>query len=79
MQLYEAQVHLQTVASGEIRMIDDKSEPGGQDRIRINVSQPFEVRDWCNSLGCTEQALRAAVKAVGPMAGDVRTYLATQT
>jgi len=41
----------------------------------IALSEPYEVRDWCKSLGCTEAQLRAAVSAVGNSAAKVRAYV----
>ena len=46
-----------------------------QDRKLIALTEPYEVRDWCKSLGCTEPELAAAVKAVGHSATKVRAYL----
>ena len=34
-------------------MADDKTKPGGQDRKRINLSEDYEVRDWCDKFGVT--------------------------
>lgn len=45
------------------------------DRKLIALSQPHEVRDWCKSLGCTEDELRTAVGAVGRSATKVREHL----
>lgn len=45
------------------------------DRKLIALSQPYEVRDWCKSLGCTEVELKAAVAAVGRSATKVREHL----
>jgi len=56
-------------------MADDKSQTG-QDRKLISLSDDYEVRDWAKSLGCTEEQLRAAVKAVGNSAEAVRKFLA---
>ena len=56
-------------------MSDDKSKTGGQDRQRISLQQDYEIRDWTKSLGCTEDQLRAAVKAVGDSAEKVREFL----
>jgi hypothetical protein len=56
-------------------MSDDKSKTGA-DRKLIALEQPHELRDWMKSLGCTEQQLRDAVKAVGHSADAVRAYLA---
>ena len=55
-------------------MADDKSKTG-QDRQRISLSEDYEVRDWCKSLGCTPEQLREAVKAVGNSADAVREQL----
>lgn len=56
-------------------MSDDKSKTGA-DRKLISLEQAHELRDWMKSLGCTEQQLRDAVKAVGHSAEAVRAYLA---
>lgn len=57
-------------------MSDDKTQRGGQDRERISLEEAYEVRDWTQSLGCTEEELRAAVAAVGHSAEAVRAHLA---
>lgn len=56
-------------------MPDDTSKTGS-DRKLISLEQDYEVRDWSKSLGCTEEQLRQAVKAVGNSADAVRKYLA---
>ena len=56
-------------------MSDDKSKPGGQDRARINVSEPYEVRDWSKKFGVSEDELKAAVNRVGDRASAVEKYL----
>lgn len=56
-------------------MSDDKTKTGGQDRQLISLAQDYEVRDWCKSLGVSEEQLRAAVQAVGHDADAVRAYL----
>jgi hypothetical protein len=56
-------------------MSDDKSKTGGQDRLRINVNEPYELDSWSKKFGCTHDELRAAVKAVGVMAKDVEAHL----
>ena len=56
-------------------MADDANKTGQADRDRINVNQDYELRDWAKKFGVSEDALRAAVKAVGPMAEDVRKHL----
>jgi len=55
--------------------MDDRKKVGKPDRIRVNVSEPYEVRDWCAHWGCTESELRHAVKSVGVMVTDVEAYL----
>lgn len=55
-------------------MPDDPTQTAA-DRSRISLNQDHEVRDWTQSLGCTEEELRQAVKVVGPSADAVRTYL----
>ena len=55
-------------------MTDDITKTG-RDRKRISLEQDYEVRDWAMSLGCTEEELREAVKAVGNSADEVREYL----
>ena len=55
-------------------MSDDTSKTGA-DRKLISLEQAHELRDWTKSLGCTEQQLRDAVKAVGHSAEAVRAYL----
>jgi hypothetical protein len=56
-------------------MIDNTKETA-LDRKLISLKEDYEVRDWCPSLGCTPEQLRAAVKAVGPSAAAVRQHLA---
>jgi hypothetical protein len=53
-------------------MSDSTQDRGPQDRSRVNVNQPHEVRYWTQEFNCTEQQLRAAVERVGVMADDVR-------
>ncbi|MEJ8813086.1 DUF3606 domain-containing protein [Variovorax ureilyticus] len=55
-------------------MPDDPHKTGA-DRKFISLEQPHEVRSWTESLGVTEQQLRAAVAAVGNSADKVREYL----
>jgi hypothetical protein len=56
-------------------MSDDLSKRGPQDRSRINVNEPHELRYWTQALGISEAELRDAVKAVGPSATAVREHL----
>ena len=41
----------------------------------IFVSQYWHQRWWCEKLGVTVEALRAAIREVGPMSADIRRYL----
>lgn len=56
-------------------MSDDKSKTGGQDRVRISLSDDYEVRDWAKKFGVREEQLRAAVEKVGNIADDVEKEL----
>ena len=58
-------------------MADDKSKTGKPDRDRVNVDEPYELRDWSKKFGVSEDALKAAVKKAGPMAKDVAKELGT--
>jgi hypothetical protein len=55
-------------------MADDPNKTG-LDRKLISLDEPHEVRSWTESLGVTEQQLKAAVAAVGTSADKVREYL----
>ena len=56
-------------------MADDPNTRGPQDRSRININQSHEVRYWSQKLGVSEEELRKAVEAVGPMADAVERRL----
>lgn len=57
-------------------MSDDKSKAGKADRDRINVDEPYELRDWAKHFHVSEEKIKEAVKAVGPMVKDVQKHLA---
>ena len=59
-------------------MSDDKSKSTTQDRLRINVHEDYELRDWSKRLGITPERLKQLVKEHGPMAEDVRKALGKQ-
>jgi uncharacterized protein DUF3606 len=71
-------LQVRIAARGELEtdMPDDLSKKGVQDRSRINVHEPWEVRFWARELETTEEKLREAVKAVGPQVKAVRKQLA---
>jgi hypothetical protein len=57
--------------SEENVMADDRTKTGQPDRIRINIEEDYERRDWAKKFGVSEQRLREAVRKVGPMAQQV--------
>lgn len=59
-------------------MADDKSKTGGQDRQRINVNEPYELRDWAAKFGVPTEQLRQAVAQVGDRAAEVEHHLKAQ-
>jgi len=56
-------------------MSDDKTQPGSQDRTRINVNEDYELRDWSKKFNVSPDQLKAAVKAVGTNALAVEQHL----
>lgn len=56
-------------------MADDKKLMGTPDSDRISLSEEYEIRDWTERLGVSEEELREAVDAVGNSADAVRAYL----
>jgi hypothetical protein len=56
-------------------MPDDKNIRHPHDGKRIDINDPYEVRNWCAIFGVSEDKLRQAVSAVGDSAGAVRRYL----
>lgn len=56
-------------------MADDRSKAHGQDRVRINVNEDYELRDWSEKLGVSPERLKEAVKKVGDRAEAVEKHL----
>ncbi len=56
--------------------MSDDTKKTALDRKLISLKEDYEVRDWCKSLGCTPEQLKAAVKAAGHSADAVRKHLA---
>jgi Protein of unknown function (DUF3606) len=54
----------------EKNMSDDKTKTA-EDRRRIDLSQDYELRYWCDKFGVSKDELKAAVQKVGTMADDV--------
>ena len=43
-------------------MADDRSDPGAQDRSRINIHENYEVTYWTKKRGISATQLRAVTK-----------------
>jgi hypothetical protein len=56
-------------------MPDDLGRKGPEDPKKINIGQPHEIEYWTKELGVSEEKLREAVKAKGPLVKDVKDYL----
>lgn len=56
-------------------MADNLNERGPQDRSRVNVNEPWELRYWSRKFGVSEEQLKEAVKAAGPSADAVGKHL----
>lgn len=56
-------------------MADDTTKRGPADRSRINLAEDHERRYWAHQLGLSEDELRMAVEAAGPMVSSVRAHL----
>lgn len=56
-------------------MSDDKTKTGNPDRRRISLSEDYEVRDWAEKFGVSEDRLREVVGRVGNQADDVERAL----
>ena len=56
-------------------MSDDKLKRGGQDRQRINIHEAYELRDWAEKFGVSQQQLKDAVARVGDRADEVERFL----
>ena len=56
-------------------MSDNLENRGGQDRSRISLSQPHEVKYWTETLGVSFDELKAVVDEVGNSAEAVRERL----
>jgi hypothetical protein len=59
-------------------MADDLENRGPQDRSRISLSEPWEVKYWTTQLGCTEEELRAAIEKHGNSAQTIKDVLRNQ-
>jgi hypothetical protein len=58
-----------------MRMADDMSKRGSQDRNRISLSEEHEVRYWTKALDVSEEQLRELVQKHGNSAQKIREAL----
>ena len=56
-------------------MPDDKTIRHPHDGKRIDITDPFEIRNWCKIFGCKEAKLKHAVATVGTSSEKVRVFL----
>jgi hypothetical protein len=63
-------------ASREETDMDDLNKKGSQDRSKINMHEPYEVKYWTKELGVDKQQLQKLVDKVGNSAAAVRKELA---
>jgi len=56
-------------------MSEDDKYRGNLDKDVISLKERWEIKYWITQLGCSEDALRAAVSQVGPSAVKVRAHL----
>jgi ABC-type transporter Mla subunit MlaD len=52
-----------------------ESADSGQQGQRIDIEREQDLREWARKLDATEEQLREAVQAVGPLASDVEDHL----
>jgi 3-oxoacyl-[acyl-carrier-protein] synthase III len=57
-------------------MDDLKKKKSAQDRSKINMHQPYEVKYWTKELGVDKEQLQRLVEKVGNSAAAVRKELA---
>lgn len=60
-------------------MSDDLKNRGAQDRARISLEEPHELRYWTQALNVSEPELRQLVKEVGHSAQAVRDRLSQRS
>jgi len=58
-------------------MADDFRKRGPEDRSRINVNEPWELKYWSKTLGVTPDRLKEVVRQVGARTEDVEQYLSS--
>jgi len=58
-------------------MSDDLRKRGPEDRSRINVNEPWELKYWSKTLGVTPDRLKEVIRQVGTRTDDVEQYLSS--
>ena len=58
-------------------MGDDFAKQGGSGNDTVDLDERWERSYWARRFDVTDEQLREAVAAVGPLAEDVRKYLAS--
>lgn len=56
-------------------MADDLNQRGQQDRSRINMNEPWEVKYWTKELGVTQDELARIVRVAGNSVAAVRQHI----
>lgn len=56
-------------------MADDLKRKRPEDPLKININQDWELEYWTKYFGVPKARLIEAVKVVGVMVSDVRSYL----
>ncbi len=56
-------------------MSDLKHRRGPRDRATVAAKQPYEVRDLAKKVGCTQEQVLEAIKAVGNNRKDILSWL----
>lgn len=76
MRRFAANLHLQHATDPEdaTRVLYSANLAPGR-KLFIELTQAHEVSDWCHTLQCTENELKAAIATVGDSADRVRDYL----
>jgi hypothetical protein len=72
---FEWELSANITAPGNRRVPLADPNKTAEDRKRIDVSQEHECRYWSKKLGVSEDELKAAVTAAGPMSDDVARHL----
>ena len=55
-------------------MSDKLTDHGQRDRVRVNVSEDWELKYWSEKFGVDEADIKHAVERVGPMVSDIEAF-----